>query len=98
MIEESYPAVLHAEFLMKFSGSCRRAFALVELLGLMGIIALLTAHLLPALSVAQSHAVTLKCLGQLREIGLLAQQYANQNKGKVPRDYNYDAEYRAGHI
>src|SRR3954465_964513 len=75
-----------------------RGFTLVELLVVIGIIALLIAILLPALGAARAQAVKLKCLAQLREIGMVTQQYANANKGKVPRDYNYGAEYKAGHI
>jgi prepilin-type N-terminal cleavage/methylation domain-containing protein/prepilin-type processing-associated H-X9-DG protein len=72
----------------------RRAFTLVELLVVIGIIALLISILLPALSRARAESVKLKCLAQLKEIGSLALQYANENGGRVPKDYNYDDQYR----
>ena len=62
------------------------AFTLVELLVVIGIIALLISILLPALSRARAESVKLKCLAQLKEIGSLALQYANENHGKVPKD------------
>jgi len=74
----------------------RRAvgFTLVELLVVIGIIALLISILLPALGAARAESNKLKCLAQLKEIGTIVQVYANENRGKVPRDYNYDAQFR----
>jgi prepilin-type N-terminal cleavage/methylation domain-containing protein/prepilin-type processing-associated H-X9-DG protein len=72
----------------------RKAFTLVELLVVIGIIALLMSILLPALSKARSESMKVKCLSNLRQLGTTVQQYANDNRGWVPRDYNYDAEYR----
>jgi prepilin-type N-terminal cleavage/methylation domain-containing protein/prepilin-type processing-associated H-X9-DG protein len=83
---------------MRFIRSRQRGFTLVELLVVIGIFALLISILLPALGAARAQAVKLKCLAQLREIGMVSQQYANANKGKVPRDYNYGAQYKSGHI
>jgi prepilin-type N-terminal cleavage/methylation domain-containing protein/prepilin-type processing-associated H-X9-DG protein len=72
----------------------RLGFTLVELLVVIGIIALLISILLPALGAARSESVKLKCLANLKQIGIIAQQYANENKGKIPRDYHYDDQYR----
>lgn len=76
----------------------RTAFTLVELLVVIGIIALLLAILMPALTAARSQAVTLKCASNLHAIGGAMQQYANEYKGKIPRGYHYDDAYRHGHI
>ena len=65
-------------------GGSRRAFTLVELLVVVGIIAVLVSLLLPALNGARESANALKCLSNLRQCGTAMSMYLNDNKGWFP--------------
>jgi prepilin-type N-terminal cleavage/methylation domain-containing protein/prepilin-type processing-associated H-X9-DG protein len=64
--------------------SRRNAFTLVELLVVIGIIAVLVAVLLPALNRARAQANVVKCMSNLQQIGVGIQVYVAQNKGLMP--------------
>lgn len=61
-----------------------RGFTLVELLVVIGIIAVLISILLPALSKAMTAARTVQCLGNHRQLMLGITMYADENRGSLP--------------
>lgn len=71
-----------------FRQRVRDAFTLVELLVVMGIIAILIAVLLPALHAAQASARAISCASTLRQLGTLVQMYVSDSKGYMPCGYN----------
>jgi prepilin-type N-terminal cleavage/methylation domain-containing protein/prepilin-type processing-associated H-X9-DG protein len=62
-----------------------KAFTLVELLVVIGIIALLISILLPALGRARTRAKSVQCMAQLRNLGQSLVMYAGENRGKLPQ-------------
>jgi prepilin-type N-terminal cleavage/methylation domain-containing protein len=74
----------------------RSAFTLVELLVVIGIIALLIAILLPALSHARKQAATIKCLSNIRQLMMATLNYTAEWKGTLPyTNYQEGASYGA---
>lgn len=65
-------------------GFARRAFTLLELLVVVGIITVLIALLLPALGMARDQANRIKCLATMRSMHQAAQMHAQEHRGYMP--------------
>ena len=61
-----------------------KGFTLVELLVVIGIIAVLIGILMPTLSHARSQARAVHCMANMRSIGQTMLVYANNNRGRLP--------------
>jgi len=67
----------------KGATSSRCAFTIVELLVVIGIIALLIAMLLPSLNRSRAQALMIKCQANMRTIGQAMLIYSNDNRGQL---------------
>jgi prepilin-type N-terminal cleavage/methylation domain-containing protein len=69
----------------------RKGFSLVELIVVIGIIAVLIAILLPAMQRARVYARYIACQSNMRQIGQAMMIYSNENKGWLfPTDHGLD--------
>lgn len=68
----------------KSSGGHNRGFTLVELVVVLGVIAVLIVVQLPALAAGKSQSRIGMCAGNVRQLALACQLYANDNNDKLP--------------
>jgi len=71
----------HIFFIRQFSKTA--AFSLIELLVVIAVVATLAALLLPALNRSKASAQRIRCVSNLRQLGLAAQLYWDDNNGNA---------------
>ena len=83
-MQRQYPLPHPARSAPHLARTCRPGFTLVELLVVIGIIAVLISLLLPSLNRAREQAKRTQCLSNIKQAGYAMMIYANQNQGRLP--------------
>ncbi len=71
---------------VRHSSWSRRAFTVVELLVIVGVLALLVAVRLPALARVTQRSLRAQCAANLRQFALAVRTYASENNDQLPRN------------
>jgi prepilin-type N-terminal cleavage/methylation domain-containing protein/prepilin-type processing-associated H-X9-DG protein len=65
------------------SPSRTSAFTLIEILVVVAIVGCLATLMIPVISSARAQAASTRCVGNLRKLGQVVQQYAGENNGAI---------------
>jgi prepilin-type processing-associated H-X9-DG protein/prepilin-type N-terminal cleavage/methylation domain-containing protein len=95
IIQMLYDSKIIRIFRYKYKGHplIGRAFTLMELLVVIGVIAMLMGILLPVLGKARQSVQTVSCSSKLRQIGTASSMYAEENDGYFARSSHSASVY-----